>query len=96
MARDTADRVREAASDIGGRANRMMRGAGNNRPMGGKGPKERRVGLADAASGYARQGRERIKEFGETVGEQVQERPLTTLLLALGLGLLLGAFFARR
>lgn len=50
--------------------------------------------LKDKASDYIGQGRKGMEAFGETVQGEVQYRPISALLLALGAGALLGAAVA--
>ena len=52
--------------------------------------------IKDAASGYIDQGREKAAAMGRTVEGQVKEWPLSALLVATGVGLLLGVILARR
>jgi ElaB/YqjD/DUF883 family membrane-anchored ribosome-binding protein len=50
----------------------------------------------DVASRYVRQGRETVEALGRTVEGQVKEWPLSALLVAAGIGVLVGVFAARR
>ena len=52
--------------------------------------------IKEAAAGYVEQGREKVETLGRTVGGQVKEWPLSSLLVATGVGLLLGVVLARR
>lgn len=52
--------------------------------------------LGDKMSDYVKQGRAKVKSFEETLDEAVQQRPLTAVLTALGVGFLFGCFYARR
>ena len=41
-------------------------------------------------------GREKARDFKQSVEERVQQRPVTSLLAAAGLGLLIGVIYGRR
>ncbi|HEY3242428.1 MAG TPA: hypothetical protein VGM03_03670 [Phycisphaerae bacterium] len=48
------------------------------------------------APGYYEQGRDKIHEVERTAEQFIAERPLKTVLVAVGVGLLLGRFWMRR
>jgi ElaB/YqjD/DUF883 family membrane-anchored ribosome-binding protein len=48
------------------------------------------------ASDYVQTGREQLRSAGETVSHQIQEKPLSSLLIACGVGFLLGVLWMRR
>ncbi len=52
--------------------------------------------LREVAAGYVEHGRDTARSVGETFEEGVQQRPLTSVLAAIGLGFLVGCFFTRR
>jgi ElaB/YqjD/DUF883 family membrane-anchored ribosome-binding protein len=52
--------------------------------------------LAKAATSYVEQGQQRAQELSRTVSGKVQERPVSALLAAAGLGFLLGVILNRR
>lgn len=55
--------------------------------------------LADArqcVAGYAEQGRTQVRDALATVEGKIQERPATALLVAAGVGILLGILVMRR
>ncbi len=52
--------------------------------------------LRDQAGEYYEQGRQRAMEWEQTLEEYVQEKPVQSLLMAAGVGLLLGFFWRRR
>jgi ElaB/YqjD/DUF883 family membrane-anchored ribosome-binding protein len=52
--------------------------------------------VREAAGDLVDRGREKADEMRESVSERVRERPLTSLLIAGGIGLLLGMYAARR
>jgi ElaB/YqjD/DUF883 family membrane-anchored ribosome-binding protein len=52
--------------------------------------------LRERATDYVDQGRERVTELADTFEESIQERPLAAILIAAGVGFLLGCFIARR
>jgi ElaB/YqjD/DUF883 family membrane-anchored ribosome-binding protein len=52
--------------------------------------------LRDTANEYLDQGRMRLQEVGENVESHVREQPVKSLLIATGIGFLLGALWVRR
>lgn len=50
----------------------------------------------DAAGNYVEGGRVRLEEFGAAAERRIREQPLTSLLIAVGAGFLLGAIWLRR
>ncbi len=51
--------------------------------------------LRDQASEYYESGRERAKELEQTLEDYVQNQPVKSLLIAAGIGFLLGAIWKR-
>ena len=56
---------------------------------------ERYTQLRDQASQYYEQGRERAREWEENLEQYVQEKPLQAVLIAAGVGVLLGLLWKR-
>jgi ElaB/YqjD/DUF883 family membrane-anchored ribosome-binding protein len=52
--------------------------------------------LRQTAGEYVDRGRTRVREFEESIESRVKERPVKSLLVAAGIGFLMGAFFSRR
>ena len=52
--------------------------------------------LLDQASDYSKQGRERAREWEQNLEEYVQEKPIQSLLIAAGVGMLVGLLWRRR
>lgn len=52
--------------------------------------------MADQASEYYRKGKQRAMEWEGSLEDCVREKPLKSLLIAAGVGILLGAFWRRR
>jgi ElaB/YqjD/DUF883 family membrane-anchored ribosome-binding protein len=52
--------------------------------------------LRDRAHEYVEHGRDRVREFGENVESQIHAQPKKSLLIAAGVGFLLGVICARR
>ena len=96
MTREATDRAKESAGQLGEKASSMMHGAQDvaadltHRAQEGLGA------IKDAASGYVEQGREKAEALGRTMGGQIKEWPLSSVLVAAGVGLLLGIILARR
>ncbi len=86
---DIGEKTKQAASDVFESAQERMSDLAQKAEEG--------FGyVRDAASEYAQQGKEAIQSAGRTVVNQVQERPTTALLLAVGFGFLLGVIWMRR
>jgi len=51
-----------------------------------------RAGAAD----YAKEGREKIRNVEQRIEDYVHEQPLKSMLIAVGVGMLLGRFWMRR
>lgn len=52
--------------------------------------------LRDSAADYKDQGRDKVQKVERTIEQFIQDRPLKTVLIAAGVGLLLGRFWMRR
>lgn len=52
--------------------------------------------VRDFASEQAGQGQEKVQELGRTFTDSIREKPVRSMLIAAGVGLLLGRFWMRR
>lgn len=52
--------------------------------------------LRGSAADYCEQGRDKTQLFQRSLEQHIQERPLKSILIAAGIGLLLGRFWLRR
>lgn len=52
--------------------------------------------LRESATEYKDQGLDKIQEVERTIEDYIRERPIKTILIAAGVGLLLGRFWMRR
>ena len=58
---------------------------------------QRELGAArEAAGDMLERGREKAEELREGVSDRIRERPLTSVLVATGVGVLIGVLLARR
>ncbi len=80
---ETATKAREKASNIASR----MQDAGSQAAQTAQ---DRLSQLRESASEYYEQGRQRLQAMGQTVQGQITESPMTSVLIAAGLGVLLG------
>jgi ElaB/YqjD/DUF883 family membrane-anchored ribosome-binding protein len=83
------DQLREKASEVGQ----------NVRELGGQAreaAREQYDRLRGRAEEYYDRGRERAMEWEQGLEEYVQEQPIKSLLIAAGVGMLLGFFWRRR
>ena len=58
--------------------------------------REKLEGAREQAQEYYEKGRRRAQQWEETVEHRIQEKPIQSLLLAAGAGLLLGILWRRR
>lgn len=58
--------------------------------------KQRAEGLREKAAGCIKQGRKKARSLERSVERRIEKRPLSTLLAAGGLGLLIGVLATRR
>jgi ElaB/YqjD/DUF883 family membrane-anchored ribosome-binding protein len=79
--RDTAQQVQENLRNLGG----QVRDAAT----------ERYSDLRDQASQYYEQGRQRATEMEQSLEQYVHEKPIQSLLIAAGVGMLLGVLWKR-
>ena len=79
--RDTAQQVQENLRNLGS----QVRDAAT----------ERYSDLRDQASQYYEQGRQRATEMEQSLEQYVQEKPIQSLLIAAGVGMLLGMLWKR-
>src|SRR5262245_9758551 len=52
--------------------------------------------MRDTAAGYVGQGRDKARDLGEVLEDQIRNRPVAALLTAAGCGFLFGAIWRRR
>ena len=52
--------------------------------------------LRDSANQYLDEGRVRVRELSESMQHRVQEQPMKSVLIAAGIGFLLGVLWVRR
>jgi ElaB/YqjD/DUF883 family membrane-anchored ribosome-binding protein len=58
--------------------------------------KTRARDLGETATGYLKESRKKARSLEQSLERQIEQRPMTAILTAAGLGLLVGIFFARR
>ena len=90
---DTATRARETASDGANSVLESARAAGEHFT---EAVRSGASHLRDTASDYVDQGREKAREMEQLVEEKITDRPMGSVLMALGLGFLIGFLFTRR
>ena len=79
---DRATTVAEDIKDLGTAAKRTLADSAD--------------AVRETANEYLEQGRAKAREAGERVQQQVGEKPMTAVLLAAGLGFVLGMLWMRR
>jgi ElaB/YqjD/DUF883 family membrane-anchored ribosome-binding protein len=57
---------------------------------------EQYEGVRDSVTSYYDQGRERAMEFEQSLEKRIRERPISAVLVATGLGFLLGMVWMRK
>jgi len=97
--RKTMDEARDAGQDIKEavqeRAGNIVQSAQKIGSDAAAVVKEQYENVRDTAADYYDQGRKRARQFEQAFEDTVQERPLVSILAALGAGFLLG-FLVRR
>jgi ElaB/YqjD/DUF883 family membrane-anchored ribosome-binding protein len=78
---DTASQVGQNLRDLGGQVRDVAT--------------QKYEQLRDSASEYYQQGRERAQEWEQNIEEYVREKPLQAVLIAAGVGVLLGLLWKR-
>ncbi|HWB53571.1 MAG TPA: hypothetical protein VG722_05240 [Tepidisphaeraceae bacterium] len=79
--RDSASEVGRQVREMGGQAKDAAREQYNN--------------LRDKASEYYGQGKEALDQYTDSVGQYIQEKPIKAILIAAGIGALLGMLWKR-
>ncbi len=79
--RDTAAQVKDNLRDLGGQARTAVT--------------EQYDHLRQQATDYYDQGRARAEQFEQNLEQYVQEKPIQSLLIAAGVGMLLGVLWKR-
>lgn len=85
----SVDQLKEKASEIGQ----------NLREMGGQArhvARDQYDHLRERASDYIEQGRQKAREWEQGMEHYIQERPVKSLLVAVGIGVLAGLLWRRR
>jgi len=99
-ARKGAHQVRAAARDLKHSARNHAGGIATTfQRMGSDTVEAVKEGVEDIGekmSDYVKQGRAKVQSLEGTFSETIQERPLTAVLSALGVGFLFGCFYSRR
>jgi ElaB/YqjD/DUF883 family membrane-anchored ribosome-binding protein len=88
-ARETATQVRDRVSETGDQVREHAREVGGQ-------AKELGDEAMEVVAAYYEQGRAKMREWEETLETQLREKPLQSLLIAGGVGLLLGLLWRRR
>ena len=96
MTREAAGQAKEFAGQVSEKAVAMMHVAQETAADLSHRAQEGAGAMQEAAAGYLGRGREKAEAFGRTVEAQVKEWPFWSLLVASGVGLLLGVVLARR
>ena len=79
--KDTAKQVQQNIRDMGGQVREAAQ--------------EQYENLRDQAQGYYEEGRQRAHEWEQSLEQYVQEKPIQSLLIAAGVGMLLGILWKR-
>jgi ElaB/YqjD/DUF883 family membrane-anchored ribosome-binding protein len=83
------DQAREKASELKAQASEMAARA--------KEAAQETLGeLKESATEYVERGRERVSELGDTIESRIREQPMKAVLIAAGVGFVLGMCWTRR
>jgi ElaB/YqjD/DUF883 family membrane-anchored ribosome-binding protein len=80
--RDKAGDIKSSLQDMGSSAKQMAQ--------------EQFAGMRDSMSSYYEQGRERATELEQSLENRVREKPISSILVATGLGFLIGMLWMRK
>ena len=80
--REKSSDVKQSLSDMGSAAKQIAQ--------------EQYEGVRDTVTSYYDQGRERAMEFEQSLEKRIRERPISAVLVATGLGFLLGMVWMRK
>jgi ElaB/YqjD/DUF883 family membrane-anchored ribosome-binding protein len=96
MTREAADNAKEAAAQLTEKAGTMIRDAEDKVEELSNRAQESLDDARAAASRYVDRGRAKVESLAHAVEGRVKAAPLSTLLLATGVGLVLGVILSRR
>jgi len=85
-----------ATDDFKGKASEVGKNLRDMTGHIGEVAREQYEGLRDRASDYYEQGREKAKEWQDSVEHYIYDKPMQSLLIAAGVGVLLGLWLRRR
>jgi ElaB/YqjD/DUF883 family membrane-anchored ribosome-binding protein len=88
-AKSAADELKETVSEIGQNVREIGSEIGDL-------AREKFTDVRDQAAGYYKKGRKKASEWEEGVEDYIKEQPIKALLIAGGIGLLVGLFWRRR
>jgi ElaB/YqjD/DUF883 family membrane-anchored ribosome-binding protein len=91
-----AERVQEMKSQLSERAAKAMEGLQQAGSEVRAAAHEQLDVLRGTASECYEEGRKRVQQVGQTLEQRIRERPLSSLLIAAGVGCLLGLIWRRR
>jgi ElaB/YqjD/DUF883 family membrane-anchored ribosome-binding protein len=80
--REKSSDVKQSLQEMGSAAKQMAQ--------------EQYEGVRDTVATYYDQGRERAMEFEQSLEKRIRERPISSVLVATGLGFLLGMVWMRK
>jgi len=80
--REKSSDIKQSLADMGSAAKQVAQ--------------EQYEGVRDTVSSYYDTGRERAMEFEQSLEKRIQERPISSVLVATGLGFLLGLVWMRK
>lgn len=96
MTRELGDKAKESAGQVGEKAGAMMHEVQEAAADWSHRAQQGFGAVQDAASSYIDQGQETVESLGRTMRGQFQGRPISALVAAAGIGVLLGVVLARR
>ena len=93
---DAVNEKQEEATHFGEKASQAMHHIQEAGIEARRAAKQQFGQMRNAASEYLEQGRVQMQEMGQAVEHRIHEQPFRSLLMAAGLGFLLGIFWRRR
>jgi ElaB/YqjD/DUF883 family membrane-anchored ribosome-binding protein len=91
-----SEKVREGATHFGEKASEAMQNVQEAGAEARRAAQQQLGQMRDTAAEYLDQGRAQMQEMGQTLEHRIHEQPFRSVLMAAGLGFLLGMLWTRR
>jgi ElaB/YqjD/DUF883 family membrane-anchored ribosome-binding protein len=93
---EAAEQMQELGGQLRAKAGQAVESVREMGREAGRAAQAKFEGVRDTTADYLEQGRERARELGHSVEHQIQDRPVRAVLIAAGIGFVMGVIFMRR